>query len=466
MFITFNLLMHRLSIYKPHIIEFKSANITIRIKGIGPKDIFGQEYFTTKYYPDVIYINGEKQNEINKTYNFNETDNLVELFWNSTITSCGGMFYGCSDITQIEFLNFNTSSVQFMGFMFCNCSSLTSLNLSSFVTSKVTSMRCMFNGCSLLTSLNLSNFNTPKLNRIYQMFDGCVNLKYINLKNFNEVRISNNYNEYKNIFAQVPENVVICINENSTQNKILPQLINKTCYNINCSDEWESLYDDNCYKICPYYYYFNENNEHFCTENENCSGIYDKLVIDKNKCIDKCENDKIYIYEYDKICYEKCPNGTIFDENEKICLEEKNILTNLFIKDTKDILDDSIYYKRNTSININNRNNDDIFNNDSNTISSGIISALINTFFYNTFKTTYSSGISQLITNNIQPYYTQINKNKKMNYVIEGNNEEIYQEVIDNFLSKFDFDKEEEIIFEGEDNFFFLLTNSQNEKRL
>ena len=53
-----------------------------------------------------------------------------------------------------------------------------------------------------------------------------------------------------------------------------------------------------------------------------------------------------------------------------------------------------------------------------------------------------------------------------MNYVIEGNNEEIYQEVIDNFLSKFDFDKEEEIIFEGEDNFFFLLTNSQNEKRL
>ena len=86
---------------------------------------------------------------------------------------------------------------------------------------------------------------------------------------------------------------------------------------------YKALYDDNCYKICPYYYYFNENNEHFCTENENCSVIYDKLVIDKNKCIDKCENDKIYIYEYDKICYEKCPNGTIFDENEKICLERK-----------------------------------------------------------------------------------------------------------------------------------------------
>ena len=327
MFIFFKVLIQVLSSFNLHYIESNLANITIRIKGNGPKNIFGQEFFTLTYYPTIIYINGEKQNEIKKTYNFTETDNLVELYWNTTITYCGGMFYGCSDITQIDFLNFDTSPVQYMGFMFCNCSSLTSLNLSSFETSNVLSMRCMFNGCSLLTSLNLSNFNTTKVYMIYQMFDGCINLKYINLKNFNEISITNNINNYKNIFSQVPENVAICINVNTTKNKIFPQLKNKTCYSIECEDKWVSLYDDNCNRKCPYYYYLDENNDYFCTENENCSGIYDKLIIDKNKCVEKCENESIYQFEYNKICYEKCPNGTILDENENICLDETIIKT-------------------------------------------------------------------------------------------------------------------------------------------
>ena len=293
-----DLLIKILSSTKSHYIESNIANITLKINGIGNKNIFGQEFFGSSNYPNEIYINGEKQDEVKKTYYFNETINSVELFWKRTISTCGGMFYGCSDITEFDFSNFDTSKVEYMGFMFCNCSSLSSLNLSTFITTNVISMRNMFNGCSLLTSLNLSNFYTPNLIRNYQMFDGCSNLKYINMENFEETRIRNNTAEYKNIFDGVPDNIIICINENNTKSKIFSQLMNKT---IDCSDDWECKYFNNCQSKCLYYHYFNENNESFCTENETCSGSYDKLIIDKNECVDTCEKHSIYKYEYNKI---------------------------------------------------------------------------------------------------------------------------------------------------------------------
>ena len=54
------------------------------------------------------------------------------LVWYNLISSCISMFYGCSDIKEIDLSNFNTSNVKNMDFMFYDCSSLTSLNLSNF----------------------------------------------------------------------------------------------------------------------------------------------------------------------------------------------------------------------------------------------------------------------------------------------------------------------------------------------
>ena len=396
-----NLLIQILSITKPHLIESDIANITLKIKGIGNKNIFGQEHFGSNNYPKEIYINGEKQNEIKKTYYFNETINSVELFWNRTISFCGGMFYGCSDITEFDFSNFDTSKVQYMGFMFCNCSSLSSLNLSTFITSNVISMRCMFNGCSLLTSLDLSNFYTPKLNMNYQMFDGCSNLKYINMKNFEETKISNKTADYKNIFNGVSDNAIICINENNTKNKIFPQLINKT---IDCSDDWECNYYKNCQSKCQYYHYFNENNESVCTENETCSGSYDKLIIDKNECVDTCEKHSIYKYEYNKICYDKCPNGTIYDENEKICFDEKIIQTTFIITE---IFKNNLNPIKTTFIDI----NFSYLINESNTIiPSGQINFSTTSFLDKIFDTTIFSNYSndEIIENKINTTFMKI----------------------------------------------------------
>ena len=83
-----------------------------------------------------------------------------------------------------------------------------------------------------------------------------------------------------------------------------------------------------CYRSCQYYYYF-ENQKYVCTEENKCLGKYNKLILPKKQCIDSCINDNKYIYEYEGICYQKCPNKTIPLNNnmcmivkEKICPEE------------------------------------------------------------------------------------------------------------------------------------------------
>ena len=152
------------------------SNITLKIKGIGIKDIVGNNsQYNFKGFNNLkdIYINGKKQDSIEYKYQFNQTENFVELILDDNINNCAYMFYGCSDITEINFYDFNALEVTNMAAMFCGCSSLTSLDLSSFNTSKVNNMCWMFANCLLLTSLDLSNFDTSQVISIDNMFKSC-----------------------------------------------------------------------------------------------------------------------------------------------------------------------------------------------------------------------------------------------------------------------------------------------------
>ena len=323
--------------------EINFSKITIKIKGKGVKNILGYNQdpnykFDSANYPNYVYINGEFQNIVNYSYNFNQTDNYIELIWNNSINSCRNMFRDCSDIIEFDFSNFDTSQVKDMHLMFFRCSaltslnitnfdtrnvqamsgmfqycssltslnishfdtslvrnveamfdgckSLTSLNLSNFDTSKVTRLQGMFSNCKSLASLNLSNFNTSLVTRIQVMFSGCINLEYINLQNFNDTKVNNNSDNYKNIFNNIPDNVVICINEEHANNIILPQIINKKCKNIYCSNDWKS--------------------------NQK------KIIYETGECIDSCEYNLIYKYEYNGKCYQNCNHGLI-NNNSNIC---------------------------------------------------------------------------------------------------------------------------------------------------
>ena len=86
------------------------------------------------------------------------------------LKDCSRMFEECSDITNINFLNFDTSKITKMDEMFKLCWNLEELDLSSFNTKNVTDMKGMFDYCSNLTKINLSNFDTQNVVTMENLF--------------------------------------------------------------------------------------------------------------------------------------------------------------------------------------------------------------------------------------------------------------------------------------------------------
>ena len=358
---------------KVFLIEYNYYNITLKIKGNGNKNIFfsNSSLFPKSNYPDEVHINGNKQINVSYKYNLNETNNTIGLIWYDLLNSSDYMFRGCSYITEIDLSNFNTSNIEDMEHMFYGCSSLTSLNLSNFDTSKVTYMNRMFYGCSSLTSLNLStfntskvvwmyymfyncksltslnlsNFDTSKVTRIHNMFEGCTKLEYINMINFNDNSLINRDGSfYCDMFKNVPDNIVVCIIKDNILNRIYPQLENKSCLIEDCTDDWklkqrqlnlETIkifynysdnityeYDGQCYSICSYGYFYDDNNIKCNCELEKCLTCsrvaYNKKLC--TKCNDyyyKMENDPLNIGEYFN-CYNETPEGYYLDKNNSL----------------------------------------------------------------------------------------------------------------------------------------------------
>ena len=91
---------------------------------------------------------------------------------------------------------------------------------------------------------------------------------------------------------------------------------------IECKDEYKFILKFNnyynCYSACPNYYYIEENNndiKYICTLNSECPDNYNKFIPDLGKCIDKCEKDDNYKYEYRNQCFNDCPERTMRNNN-------------------------------------------------------------------------------------------------------------------------------------------------------
>ena len=195
-------------------------------------------------------------------------------FDTSNVKSMQGIFFGCSSLTSLNLSNFDNSNVINMVAMFQYYSSLTSLDLSYFKTSNVKNMGSIFRSCLSLTSLDLSNFITSNVEDMSYMFADYHNWEYINLNNFNEYKLGNSKNQYEKNFDLVSENIVICIKEEITGDKIFPQIKNKNCYVIDYSNDWKLKQK--------------------------------KIIHNTNVCIVSCDNSTNYKYEYNLKCFEIC----------------------------------------------------------------------------------------------------------------------------------------------------------------
>ena len=231
-------------------------------------------------------------------------------FNTSKVDKIHSLFNCCTLLTYINISHFDTSQLTGAGHLFYNCTSLTSVDLPVF--QKVQSIDYMFAGCVSLTSLNLINIFIGEIIRVENMFEDCYNLKYINLQNFKE---NNNVNirTFKDMFKNISENVVICINE--TENPIITGLIKEIQYStIFCGDNW---FEEECLKgeynnieekdvlikkcKCP----LNSSLSNFCPSAP--EGYY----LDKND-------------SYYKSCYSSCETCDISgEENNHNCIECK-----------------------------------------------------------------------------------------------------------------------------------------------
>ena len=182
------------------------------------------------------------------TSNVNYLDNMftnclnlksLDLFHFNThkLLSASGMFSDCKSLTSLNISNFDTSQITDMSSFFKNCQNLLNLDLSSFETSKVANMESMFEGCTSLSSLNFKNINTNSLISLDNMFKDCINLEYINFESYID---QNNSVTINNILQNIPNNIVICINQNNNIGKLMEMINNKTCPTIYCGNDWKS----------------------------------------------------------------------------------------------------------------------------------------------------------------------------------------------------------------------------------
>ena len=106
------------------------------------------------------------------------------------------------------------------------------------------------------------------------------------------------------MFDNIPNNIVICINVNITNQCIYPKMKDKTCHIIDCTNNWKSKQK--------------------------------KLIYNNNReCIENCNNDSLYKYEYNGKCYENCTNGIVYDNNIIKCkweLDKCLLCSNISLK--------------------------------------------------------------------------------------------------------------------------------------
>ena len=103
----------------------------------------------------------------------------------------------------------------------------------------------------------------------------------------------------------------------------------------------------NCVIKCLYYYYYTIFDQYKCTPSAECPKDYNLMIKEKKKCIDNCQNDDLYKYQYNGECLEECPNNTYYDENENKCKDKdvnKCLLTenDLDIKIQNNITDEEL----------------------------------------------------------------------------------------------------------------------------
>ena len=241
-----------------------NSEIILGVNQTGMNNIMNHGSSNNNPCPSKIYLNDEEVQRLTDFTRINITkpESIVKLVWDNPLNTNRSLFSECSNIIEIKFLNFDTSSLTEMSFLFEDCHSLILVDLSNliikkvnsiksmfkrcyslkfvnffdFYTSNISEMNIMFYDCHSLNSIDLSTFDTSKITDMHQMFYNCINMEYINLLNFTD--INNPLTE--NMFYGIKDNTVICIDKNKAPS-IYNLVDNMTCVSISCRPDWQNV---------------------------------------------------------------------------------------------------------------------------------------------------------------------------------------------------------------------------------
>ena len=190
--------------------EYNEKNIILLIVEVNYEDINEEIYFLDNYK----YINQIKKREsgfLKEIENLKEKitfqiidpkDKRIDMIFNNKfipkekgnysieieipelIKDCSYMFYGCTNIIDIDLSNFDLQEATKMKDMFNYCINLQNVRFPQFPLEKITNTSYMFNYCKKLSKIDLSNLNTENIISMAGMFQHCESLEFLDLSNF------------------------------------------------------------------------------------------------------------------------------------------------------------------------------------------------------------------------------------------------------------------------------------------
>ena len=209
--------------------QVSPSEISLVIDGDGNQTILNENFYKD---PDNVIVNGETKNDCKKFCVLTTKPNNIQLQFYDDITTCENMFYGASDITEIDFSSFNSFGVTSMKNMFKECTNLISIKFGNFRTSSVVTMESLFRDCKKIEYIDLSNFVTTSLTNMLEVFSHCESLISMDLTSFKTTQVT----IIKDLFAYCYKLVSVNLSSFDTSNVDNMQGIFFCCYQLKYID--------------------------------------------------------------------------------------------------------------------------------------------------------------------------------------------------------------------------------------
>ena len=127
-----------------------------------------------------------------------EGNHIIEIEVQEQIEDFSYMFYGCTNIIDIDLSNFDFQSTRIMNDMFNYCINLVNIRFPQSSIENVINTSYMFSYCKKLMKIDLSNMNTENVISMAGMFQHCESLESLDLSNFdikNNTQLSCMFND-------------------------------------------------------------------------------------------------------------------------------------------------------------------------------------------------------------------------------------------------------------------------------